>query len=434
MRKDKMILGEDVAVSTDCRKTGLNNNVLVCGSSGCGKTMSVIEPRLLETYDSNLIVTVTKRRVVEKYKPVFYERGYQVLDVNLINPMQSNVMYDPLQYVKSYRDARFLAEAIVMVDSQKKKSNADPYWDKASISLLSAEIGYITKMNPKATFADVLELNEQLQINEIRSVGEISTTLDEKFELFSEKYPTHYANTCWKTFRELPRKTAACVMGTLDVTIDDMFSPELRRAIKNRKNMDFQKFAGKKSVLFISTSAVNPATHKFVNMFYAQIFKELFEHAQERPYGQLPIPVHILCDDFAVGGRILNFPEYISIFRETQMSVTMLIQSESQLRSMYSGEDAVTIINNCDTYVYMGGTDITTAQNISIRMNEPIDDILYMPVDREIVFRRGSRPVITKRYNILEDKRYEEVTASYEKRQKKPKRPVSPFHENMIIY
>lgn len=433
MRKDKMILGEDVAVSTDCSKTGLNNNVLVCGSSGCGKTMSVIEPRLLETYDSNLIVTVTKRRVVEKYKPVFYERGYQVLDLNLINPMQSNVMYDPLQYVKSYRDARFLAESVVMVDSQKKKSNADPYWDKAAISLLTAEIGYITKMNPKATFADVLDLNERLRISEDRSVREqISITLDKEFELFSEKYPTHYANMCWKTFRELPRKTASCVMGALDVTIDDMFSPELRRAIKNRKNMDFQKFAGKKSVLFISTSAVNMAAHKFVNMFYAQMFKELFEYAQEHPYGRLPIPVHILCDDFATGGRILDFPEYISIFRETQMSVTMLIQSESQLRSMYSAEDAVTIINNCDTYVYMGGTDITTARNISIRMNEPIDDILYMPVDREIVFRRGTRPVITNRYNILEDKRFQKITADYEKRQRKTKHfvPLSKVNDD----
>ena len=91
MRKDKMILGADVVVSTDCQETGLNNNVLICGSSGCGKTMSVIEPRLLETYNSNPIVTVTKRRIIDKYKPVFRKRGYQVLDMNLIEPMQGKL-------------------------------------------------------------------------------------------------------------------------------------------------------------------------------------------------------------------------------------------------------------------------------------------------------------------------------------------------------
>ena len=143
----------------------------------------------------------------------------------------------------------------------------------------------------------------------------------------------------------------------------------------------------------------------------------------------------MLCDDFATGGRILNFPEYISIFREAQISVTMLIQSESQLRAMYSPEDAVTIINNCDTYVYMGGMDISTSKNISIRLNEPLEDVLYMPVNRAVVFRRGSRPVVTERYHILEDERYQKVTAAYEEAQKRPRRQRTPaFRENVILH
>ncbi len=416
MAKDIMILGENATFSTDCNITGLNNNVIVCGSSGGGKTMSVMEPRLLQTYESSLILTVTKRRLVEKYKEVFAKRGYTVYDLNFIKPTDSNIAYDPLVYISSYSDIRFLAESIVKSNPKKDKSNADPYWDDSAISLLSAEIAYILMTEENPTFADVLKLNDCLSIHE--SCGQITTSLDSKFEVIAEKDPSCFAVTCWNTFRVLPIKTASCVYGTLNTTIDTIFSPELRKMISYKKKVDFEEVASKKTVLFISTSAVNPALNCFINMFYAQMFKQLFEYGESHPDGKLPIPVSVLCDDFATGSRILNFPEYISIFREKQISVTLLIQSESQLESMYGTEDAVTIINNCDTYVYMGGMDLRTSRNISERLNAPLEDILYMPVGNEIIFRRGQRPIQTSRYNILEDETYKKITKQYEKKLK----------------
>lgn len=168
-------------------------------------------------------------------------------------------------------------------------------------------------------------------------------------------------------------------------------------------------------MLFVSSSAVNPALHCFINMFYAQAFKTLFEYAESLPSSRLPIPVHVLCDDFATGSRILNFPEYISIFREKQISVTLLVQSESQLESMYGSEDATTIINNCDTYLYMGGMDLKTGRSISERLNAPLEEVLYMPIGQEYVFRRGQRPIITTRYDILQNEMYQSITRQYEK-------------------
>lgn len=119
MATDRMILGENVIYSTDSNVTGLNNNVIVCGSSGCDKTMSISEPRLLETFNSSLIATVTKRRIVNKYRSVFEHRGYIVEDLNFINPTESNVAYDPLQYIGSYSDITFLAESIVKANPRK---------------------------------------------------------------------------------------------------------------------------------------------------------------------------------------------------------------------------------------------------------------------------------------------------------------------------
>jgi len=418
MKADRIILGEgqDAVYSTDSNQTGLNNNVIVCAGSGAGKTMSIMEPRLLETFESSLIVTCTKRRIVDKYSNVFRERGYEVLDLNFINPKKSNAAYDPLAYVSSYSDITFLAESIVKSNPRKEKTTADPFWDDAAISLLSALIAFVIMTVEKPTFADVLKLTDELKINESVIGSGIETSIDSKFEKLMKKDPHCFAVTCWNSFNVLPVKTASCVYGTLNTTIDTIFSPEIRTMISSKQKVDFEKLANKKTVLFITTSAVNPVLNCFINMFFAQMFKQLFEYGESLPSGKLPIPVSVLADDFATGSRILNFPEYISIFREKQISVMLLLQSESQLERMYGYDDAVSIIDNCDTYVYMGGMNLKTCRSISERVNKPLEDILYMKLGEEIIFRRGQRPILTKRYDVLNDKNYQKVTKAYEKR------------------
>lgn len=412
MTADRLILGKDCVYSCDPQVTGLNNNVLVCGSSGCGKTMSISEPIILETNNRSLITMVTKRRIVAKYKPMLVNRGYEVWDLNFVNPAQGDVGYDPLKYVSSYQDITFLAESIVKSDPRKDNSNADPYWDSASVSLLSAEIAYTLMTKDNASFADVLELHGGIQFEE--SGGEIETNMDYEFNRIAEKDPTCFAVSCWRTFRQLPMRTAGCVFSSLNTTLDTIFTQDIRRMMASSNQVDIERLATRKSVLFVTTSPVNHALHCFVNMFYGHAFKQLFEYAEDRPDGMLPVPVHILCDDFATGSRILNFAEYISIFREKRISVTLLLQSESQLESMYGPDDATTIINNCDSYVYLGGMDLKTAQHISLRLDTTLDDVLYMPVGREFLFRRGQRPVVTERYNIREDERYQSATRCYE--------------------
>jgi len=412
MKFDSVILGENAVYSTDCNKTGLNNNIIVCGSSGCGKTMSISEPRLLQTFNSSVVATVTKRRIVTKYTSLFKKRGYNVLDLNFIKPSESTVAYDPMSYVSSCSDITFLASSIIKSDPKKDKSNADPYWDEAAISLLSAEIAYILATKKNATFSDVLRLHDQLELKD--DTEGIKTSLDPQLEVLAKEDPNCFALSSWKSFRQLPIKTASCVLGTLNTAIDTIFTPELRKLMAKEEKVDFKKLSSKKTLLFVSTSAVNPALHCFVNMFYAQMFKDLFEYAESQPTGTLPIPVHVLCDDFATGSRILCFPEYISVFREKLVSVTLLIQSESQLESMYGYDDATTIINNCDTYLFMGCMDLKTGHSISARLNVPLDEVLYMPLGNEVIFRRGQRPTLTQRYNVLQNVLYKKITKQYE--------------------
>ena len=410
MSREKIILGEDCIYE---KNGDINQNVLVCGSSGCGKTMSVLEPRLLETVDTSLIITISKRRLVKQYTELFLNRGYQVYDLNFIHPEESNVAYDPLAYIKNTSDIVYLAQAIANMETRKAGSKADPYWDQCAVSLLSAEIGLVMLKINHPTFSDVLKLHDMLQITE--ADGTIQTTIDGNFEKLSEcenDALSGFVQNAWRTFRQVPIRTASCIFSTLNATLDTIFTPELRKMMDHAQKVDFEKIANEKSLLFISVSAVNPALNQFVNLFYAQSIKQLFEYAETHADGILPVPVHMLCDDFACGSRILNFPEYISIFREKGISVTLLLQSESQLSAMYE-EDATTIINNCDTYLYMGGMDLKTCINVSTRLNIPLDEVLYMPVGKVVVFRRGERPVVTNRYNIEADRRYQDVTRKY---------------------
>lgn len=411
MKQDKVILGDGCIYEMGGQ---INDNIVVVGGTGCGKTMSVSEPRLLETHNASLVISLSKRKLVKKYTPVFKERGYNVLDMNFADPQSANCGYDPLAYVKTDSDIRFLAESIVKANPQKlSKNNADPFWDDAAISLLSAEIALIQyQKGEEATFADVIDLHNSLTVEDDGAV--IKTSLDRTFGLLSIREPNHYACICWRTFRVLPIKTAACVFSALNVTLDTIFTKELCKMIRSANRIDFEKLSTEKTILFITTSAVNPALNNFINLFYGTCFKSLFEFAEKRPSGALPRPVHILCDDFAVGCRVNHFEQYISIFREKGISVSLLLQSESQLDALYGKDEATTIINNADTYVFMGGMDIKTARMVSEKANVPLDEILYLPIGQIVIFRRGQRPIFTTRYSITENEQYRKIESAYE--------------------
>ena len=259
MSADRMILGQgtNAVFSMDSQETGLNNNVIVAASCGGGKTLSIMEPRLIETHHSSLIVTVSKRRIVEKYTDMFLTRGYEVLDLNFVQPEKSTIAYDPMEYIKDSGDITFLASALVKSNPRKACTTADPFWDDISISLLSALIALVQKDIFKPTFADVLELNDLLTIKEDGDC--ISTSLDSRFDELARRDPHSFAVTSWNSFKNLPIKTANCVYGTLNTTLDKIFTPQLRRMIADKKKIAFERLASRKTVLFVSTSAVNPS-------------------------------------------------------------------------------------------------------------------------------------------------------------------------------
>ena len=250
--------------------------------------MSFIEPRLLDTEKSSLVVIVTKRRLVQKYKPMFKAKGYKVYDLDFVHPSSADIAYDPLAYVTSYADVRFLSDSIVKANLRKDQSHADSYWDESASSLLCALIFYTltTKENP--TFADVLELNDRIALKGGSDMEGYS--LDSEFDALERKVPNHPAVTCWKTFRSTPLQTADCIFSSLNCELDSIFTSDIREMIAKKPTVDIEQIAKEKSVLFISSSPVNAALHQFTGAFYANLFKTLYELAEECSDGNSRYP------------------------------------------------------------------------------------------------------------------------------------------------
>ena len=408
MKHDKIIVAQGCEYSSDTKSTGINNNQIVVGGSGSGKTMSITEPCLLHTNNRNLIVTVTKKRIVSKYVPLLKKKGYNVNILDFTDFKNSTIGFDPLRFVDTPEEIAFLARSLVMANPNKQDSKADPYWDEASISLISALIGAARWQKSNATFADVVKLFNGLRIN--YSQSNIHTNYDHLFARLNRDEPENPAFMHWESFCHLPGRTAACVMSALSVCMTSLFSQNILGVFNTQDQIDIAKLAEKKNVLFVVTSPVNLSLASLVSVFYSTLLKELFEYAESRESGTLPRDMHIICDDFATGAPIPDFAQYISIIREKGLSVTVLCQSESQLSAMYGSTQATTIINNCDTYVFTGSMDIATARSIGDRMNIPADEALALPIGTFFVFRRGERAKKALRYAILEDPKYIELT------------------------
>ena len=189
-----------------------------------------------------------------------------------------------------------------------------------------------------------------------------------------------------------------------------MFPEDIRQMMRESNSIDFRELATKKTALFVITSPVNTAVNNFANLMYGTAIKELMAFASERRDCRLPRDVRLVFDDFAVGSKIHNFAEYISVFRSAGISALILLQSESQLFSIYGEQDGQSIINNVSTYCYFsGGMDLTTCEHVARRTNRPLETVLYSPLDRIYIMQAGRKPQVTKRYPIMNDCRYQEM-------------------------
>lgn len=406
---DKVILSKNVELSTDCEETQRNNNVCVIGCTGSGKSLSVIEPRLLKTYNTNLIVFDPKRELVSRYRELFKERGYSINELNLSNPNESDVSFDPLQYVSSEADVNILAQSIINLTPQTEWSTADRYWTDCAAALAKFGIYYIlsVKKESEQNFACFLDLINEMTIGD--TGGLIKISLDGAVEVVKQQNPQHPMLEPYNSFKVLPIKTAGCVFSTLRTTLSTVFNGEVKKMFREKVNFNIEEFIRRKSILFITADGVDTYLNAFVNLIFEVIINQLFKCAERYPDKKLPLPVHLIMDDFACGAKMSSFPAQISRFRSKGISSTIVLQSESQLKAIYKDYGASTIISNCDQLIYLGGNDLETAENFAKRLDTPVKNVLSMPLGQVAIFRRGEEPIVDERYPIFEDKDFQKL-------------------------
>ena len=426
---DKLVLGAGAEFSTDPRETFLNNNVALIGCTGSGKTLFFIQPQFLNTFRDNLIVYDPKRELIEKYRTMFEERGYRVLELNLADPMASEVTFDPVKYATSSTDISILAQAIVNLAPQSKFSSADRYWEDSACNLAKMGLYYVLAENPDAKFVDVLRFIDRLQVEERNGLMRMSA--ETQLYYFAENHPDHPMVAPYNSLRVTPIRTAGCIFSTLKNTLSNVFNPDIMEMLENKPTVDVEAFVNNKTILFITSDGKDVYIDAFVNLIFEMLINELTKAADKTPRGVLPIPVHLIMDDFACGTVMKSFPKQISKFRSKGISSTIVLQSESQLTALYNEAASQTILSNNDTLVYLGGNDLPTARTFAQRLGVPLEEVLYMPLDQVLIFRRGQKPIVTKKYPIFDNEEFRRISAEHEARLAQKQRDAfTPLTDN----
>lgn len=396
MAGNQMILAENQVYSLDCHATQLNNNVLVVGASGSGKTRGIVTPNLLQATGSYL-VSDPKGNLYEEYGPYLERRGYEVKKLDFTNPMDS-IHYNPFCYIHCTQDIVKVAHMLIY-QRTAYYSSRDPFWDEASVLLLESLISLIVeRLAPKQwNLHNLQKLVDACEIEEDNANKR--TPLDLMMEKWGREKPDSYAVSQYTKFRIAASRTLRSILISVNARLGTFDTPEIRTLLAD-DSLDIPSLGRKKKAVFVVVSDTDRSLDGLVNLFFTQAMNELCRYAdRECKHYELPVPVRFILDDFATNCRIDEFPRMISSIRSRGISTMLMIQAESQLANAY-GQDGKTIIGNCDTYVYLGGNDIDTAYEVARRCDVPLQRILYMPVGTSWIFRRGQKPIHGKNLTL----------------------------------
>lgn len=390
VKENTMILAQDRYYSLDCIETQRNNNVLVVGTSGAGKTRSIVTPNLLQATGS-YVVSDPKGNLYKKYGPYLKSRGYKVRCLDFVHPERS-VHYNCLKYVHNSQD--IVKIATMLVYQRKVASLQDPFWEESATILLSSLIGYLWENKNLADNEKNLQSVMKL-LRAGRRGGDSSvekTPLERIMEEFGRRQRGSWAYDQFQNANVAANRTFDSILITLTSKMGTFDTKELRKMMRD-DGVDIVDIGKEKTALFVVVSDTDRSMDTLANLFFTQAMNELCLYADEHCENNcLPVPVRFILDDFATNCKIEEFPRMIASIRSRGISTMLMIQAESQLTEGY-GYDGRTIIGNCDTYVYLGGNDLDTAKVVAERCDLPFDKVLAMPVGRNWIFRRGEEPV-----------------------------------------
>lgn len=398
------ILADGVAVSNDTWATGLANHDLIIGPTGGGKTRSYVLPNLLSSQES-FIVTDTKGSLRRQVGGILERRGFRVLELDFTNLMHSPWGYNPLRFIRwdgdrqcwNEQDIITVAAALVPVTSR-----TDPFWDLSARNYAEALIGYTL---------DNLPREEYTLVSVAKLFAEAETgILDELMREYCTICPDSFAAMRWKFLQggRKADKTYSSILAILSQRLSNFSFSGVQKMSVNQKQIDFAEISREPTAVFVHVSDCDFSLSNLTSLFYTQALQALIAEADSLPDNRLQIPVRLYLDDFA-NLIIPDVDKTISVIRSREISVSIVLQSVTQLEGLYGHDKAMTIIDNCDHLLYLGGQSVETARFIGAKANKSASAILNLPLGKAWLFERGCNPREVKKYDLTRHPLYRQL-------------------------
>ena len=419
-------------------KYARNKNVIVIGGSGSGKTRFYVKPNLMQMPDKvSYVVTDPKGTIIIECGEMLKNAGYKIKVLNTIN-FRKSMHYNPFRYIRSEKDILKLANTIIANTKGEGEKATEDFWVKAERLLYCALIGYIYYEAPEEeqNFATLLEF---LNASEAREDDEeFRNAVDLLFEELEKEKPEHFAVRQYKKYKLAAGKTAKSILISCGARLAPFDIQELRD-IMAYDEMELDQLGERRTAMFVIISDTDDTFNFIVAIMYTQLFNLLCDKADDEHNGRLPFHVRLLLDEFANIGQIPKFDKLIATIRSREISASIILQSQSQLKTIYK-DASETILGNCDTMLFLGGKEGSTLKEISETLGKETIDLYntsdtrgqsrsyglnYQKTGKELMSRdelavmdgnkcilqlRGVRPFLSDKYDITKHKRYRELS------------------------
>ena len=413
-------------------KYARNKNVLVIGGSGSGKTRFYVKPNLMQMH-SSYCVTDPKGTIVLECGKMLEDNGYEIKILNTIN-FKKSMKYNPFAYLRSEKDILKLVQTIIANTKGEGEKAGEDFWVKAEKLYYTALIGYIFYEAPREekNFATLLDM---IDASEVREDDETyMNPIDRLFEALEKKEPTHFAVKQYKKYKLAAGKTAKSILISCGARLVPFDIQELRDLMKEDE-LELDTLGDRKTALFVIISDTDDTFNFVVSIMYSQLFNLLCDKADDVYGGRLPVHVRCLLDEFANIGLIPKFEKLIATIRSREISASIILQAQSQLKAIYK-DNADTIVGNCDSTLFLGGKEKTTLKELSetlgketidlyntseTRSNQKSFGLNYQKTGKELMSQdeitvmdgskcifqlRGVRPFLSDKYDITKHKNY----------------------------
>ncbi len=454
-------------------KYARNKNIVVIGGSGSGKTRFFVKPSVMQM-NCSMVITDPKGTLIEecgkmlaKGPPKKDKNGnimkdksgkvvhepYVIKVLNTIN-FSKSLHYNPFAYIRSEKDILKLVTTIIVNTKGEGEKASEDFWVKAERLLYTALIAFIWYEGDEEeknlnTLLDLLNESETREEDET-----YQNPVDMMFQELEERDPQHFAVRQYKKYKMAAGKTAKSILISCGARLAPFDIAELRE-IMSYDEMELDKIGDRKTALFLIMSDTDTTFNFVIAMLQSQLFNLLCDKADDVYGGRLPVHVRVIADEFANIGQIPQFDKLIATIRSREISASIILQSQSQLKAMYK-DSADTILGNCDTTLFLGGKEKTTLKEMSellgketidlyntseTRSNQKSfglnyqktgkqlmteDEIAVMDGGKCILQIRGARPFFSDKYDITKHKNYRFLADENEKNRYKVEKELNP--------